>query len=74
MLDKAVAPIKSARPRSLLNTALAVVLGGLLAVGAAFAAERLDRRVRTRFDLLQSTDMAVLAEIPRLFIATPKGA
>jgi succinoglycan biosynthesis transport protein ExoP len=74
MLDKAVAPIKSARPRILLNTALAVVLGGLLAVGAAFAAERLDRRVRTRFDLLQSTDMAVLAEIPRLFIATPKGA
>jgi polysaccharide biosynthesis transport protein len=74
VLDKAVAPINAARPRILLNTALACVLGGLLAFGAAIAAERFDRRVRTRIDLLESTDMAVLAEIPRLFLAAPKGA
>jgi chain length determinant protein EpsF len=74
MLDVAVAPLMPARPRIVLNLALATVLGALLAVSAAFAAERLDRRVRTTKDLLDSTQMLVLGEIPRLLTATPKRA
>lgn len=74
ILDRAVAPIAPARPRVFLIIAVALVLGAILSLGAAFAAEQIDRRVRTRQDLLNWTDMAVLAEIPRLLTGAPKRA
>ena len=48
----------------LLNTVLAVFLGGLLGLGAALLLELMDQRVRGEEDLAQITGMPVLGVIP----------
>jgi polysaccharide biosynthesis transport protein len=65
VLNHAFTPIDAAWPRLFLNIALAVVLGSMLGAGVSLARERLDRRVRSRDDLLEGADIAVLAELPR---------
>jgi capsular polysaccharide biosynthesis protein len=62
--------MKPSSPRLLLNIALAVVLGSLLAAGAALAAERFDRRVHSSDDLLEGAGIAVIAELPRARVST----
>jgi polysaccharide biosynthesis transport protein len=69
ILNYAFPPMKPASPRLLLNLALAIVLGSLLAVGASLAKERSDPRIRSREDLLEEAGMAVLAELPRARIS-----
>lgn len=51
VLTPAVAPIKSSKPRVVLNAALAVFLGGMLGVVMAFMMEMLDRRMRSAYDI-----------------------
>jgi chain length determinant protein EpsF len=65
ILNHAFAPMKPSSPRLLLNLALALILGSMLAVGASLTRERFDQRVHWRDDLLEGADIAVLAELPR---------
>jgi succinoglycan biosynthesis transport protein ExoP len=65
MLNRAFAPINPSSPLLLLNAALAVILGSMLAAGVSLTRERLDRRIHWRDDLLEGAGIAVLAELPR---------
>ena len=66
VLDPASTPSLPARPRLLLNVALAIVLGSMLGAGTALSLELLDRRVRSAIDLEELAGLVVLAEVPRL--------
>jgi chain length determinant protein EpsF len=69
VLNYAYPPMKASSPRLLLNLALAIVLGSMLAVSASLIKERFDPRVHSRADLLEGADLAVLAELPRARIS-----
>jgi chain length determinant protein EpsF len=60
LLSEAVPPIEPSSPRLLLNAALALVVGTLLAVGTTLAMERADRRVRGPDDLVATLDLPVV--------------
>jgi succinoglycan biosynthesis transport protein ExoP len=70
ILNYAYPPMKPSSPRLLLNLALAVVLGVMLAVSASLIKERFDPRVHSRADLLEGAELDVLAELPRARIST----
>lgn len=63
VLTQAAPPLTPSSPKVLLNTVLAVFLGTLLGVGAALAAELVDRRVRSAEDLQLALELPVLAEL-----------
>ena len=65
ILNYAYPPMKPSFPRLLLNLALAIVLGSMLAVAASLIKERFDPRIHFRADLLEAAELAVLAELPR---------
>jgi chain length determinant protein EpsF len=65
LLNQAFPPIRAAWPRLFLDCALAVILGLLFGAGVSLASERFDRRIRSREDLLQGANIAVLSELPR---------
>jgi polysaccharide biosynthesis transport protein len=69
ILNYAYAPLKPSSPRLLLNLALAIVLGSIIAVSASLIKERFDPRVHSRADLLEGAELAVLAELPRARIS-----
>lgn len=69
ILNHAFVPMKPSSPRLLLNLALAIVLGSMLAVGASLIRERFDQRIHSREDLLMAADIPVLAELPRAHIS-----
>lgn len=64
VVDPAVPPLEPVKPRVLLNTAVALVLGGMLAVGLAFLLEYLDTSIRTPEDVQRHLGLPVLATIP----------
>ena len=66
VLNPAVTPIKPARPRIVLNTVLAFLGGGLLAVAGALLLELFDRRVRGEEDLTDLNGLPVLAQVPHV--------
>jgi chain length determinant protein EpsF len=63
VLSPAVEPIKPSSPKILLNTALAIVLGTMLGIGAALLLELTDRRIRSRDDVKQAFGLPILAEL-----------
>lgn len=65
ILNYAYPPMKPSSPKLLLNLALAIILGSMLAVSASLIRERFDRRVHSRVDLLEEAEIDVLAELPR---------
>ena len=65
VLNPAVPPVEASSPRILLNTILAVFLGGMLGIGLAFLMEMIDRRVRSEDDVVLALDIPVLGEIAR---------
>jgi chain length determinant protein EpsF len=69
ILNFAYPPMKPSSPRLLLNLALAIVLGSMLAISASLIKERFDPRVHSRADLLEGAGLAVLAELPRARIS-----
>jgi succinoglycan biosynthesis transport protein ExoP len=69
ILNYAYPPMKASSPRLLLNLALAIVFGAMLAVSASLIKERFDPRVHSRVDLWEGAEVAVLAELPRLHIS-----
>jgi protein tyrosine kinase modulator len=73
ILNHAFPPMKPSSPKLLLNLALGLILGGLLAVGASLTRERFDRRVRARIDLVEDVGLAVLAELPRARLSKRRG-
>jgi chain length determinant protein EpsF len=65
ILNPAVPPLEASSPKVLLNTILAIFLGGLLGIGLAFLMEMIDRRVRSSEDLATALDIPVLGEIAK---------
>ncbi len=65
MLTEAVAPLKPSSPNVKLNVALAVFLGGMLALGTALLLELIDRRVRTFADIVTALDLPVIGVMPK---------
>lgn len=59
VLNQAIAPLEPSSPRVKLNVLLSAFLGGLLGVGIALLAEALDRRVRSREDIIEAFDIPV---------------
>jgi polysaccharide biosynthesis transport protein len=65
MLTQAVPPIEPASPRVMLNTLLAILGGGLLAIGTAMALELRDRRVRNMDDVVVALGLPVIGALPK---------
>lgn len=65
VLTQAVPPLQPSTPRVVLNTLLSVFLGSLLALGAAFLLELLDRRVRSVDDVSAVLQLPVLGIMPK---------
>ena len=65
LLTSAQPPAEHSSPKLLLNTALAVFLGALLAVGTALLLELNNRRVRAPEDVLAALGLPVLGVLPK---------
>jgi succinoglycan biosynthesis transport protein ExoP len=65
VLTAAEQSLRPSSPLILLNTLIAVFIGGLLGIAAAFVQEMRDRRVRSPADLEYILDLPVLAEVRR---------
>ena len=65
VLTQAAPPLEPSSPNLLLNTALALFLGSLLAVGTALLLELMDRRVRGLDDILAALDLPVIGVLPK---------
>lgn len=63
ILNPATPPLKHSSPKITINIVLSILLGSLLGVGFAIAAEMLDRRVRIAEDLVQLLSLPVLGVI-----------
>lgn len=70
-LESALVPVAPFSPRSLQSSALAFVLGLLLACMFVFIREALDARFRGVDELARATGLPVLAEFPRLSPSEP---
>jgi len=66
LLTPAVEPLYRSSPRLLLNVAITVFLGGVLAVAAALGLEFSDRRIREDIDLAQLGGIPLLVRLPRI--------
>ncbi len=66
VVDEAVQPKSPIRPRILVNTLLAAIVGGMLALGVIFAIEYLDDRIRTPQDLQSILDVPILGTVARM--------
>lgn len=64
VLKRATEPAQPSSPKLVLNTALAVFVGALLAVGFALARELFDRRLRTEEDVTLGLDQLLLVQLP----------
>lgn len=65
LLTVATAPLLPSSPRVVLNTALSVVLGVLLAIGLALLLEMMDRRIRGVDDVAETLGLAVIGILPK---------
>ncbi len=65
LLTQAVPPILHSSPNLMLNTLLAVFLGGLLAVGVGLLLELRDRRVRNPEDAVAALGLPVIGMMPK---------
>ena len=65
ILTTAQPPAEHSSPKILLNTALSVFLGLLLAVGVALLLELSDRRVRAPDDIVAALGLPVLGTLPK---------
>ncbi|WP_418320798.1 chain length determinant protein EpsF [Piscinibacter sakaiensis] len=64
ILSAAAPPSQPSSPKILLNTALAVFLGSLLAVGSALMMELTDRRVRSSRDVVDTLGLPLIGVLP----------
>ena len=61
--DPAQVPIKPVSPRPLLNTVMAFLIGGMLAVGLAFFIESLDDTIKTPEDISRNLGLSTIGVI-----------
>ncbi len=66
IVEAAIQPIAPIRPRILVNTLLAAIVGAMLALGVIFLIEYMDDRIRTPQDLYSVLDTPILGTIARL--------
>lgn len=66
IVEEAEEPEAPIRPRVLVNTLLAAIVGGMLALGVIFLIEYLDDRIRTPQDLQTVIDAPILGTIARM--------
>ena len=64
VLSQAIAPITPASPKIVLNMAVAVFAGTLLAIAVVVAMEMLDRRVRSADDVAQAVALPIIGVLP----------
>ena len=64
--DPATPPEAPVRPRKAMNLAIGLFLGLVCGVGAAFVAEALDTRFRSRADVQATLGMPILGVVPNL--------
>jgi len=64
VLKQATVPPLPSSPRPLLNTAIALVLGSLIAMGVALMRELNDRRMRSEEDVVEGLKQPVLVRLP----------
>ena len=64
-MTQALPPATPAAPRVVLNIALSVFVGALLAVGTALLLELANRRVRAPDDIVTSLGLPVLGTLPK---------
>lgn len=64
VVDRAKIPVDPIKPRPVLNTAIAGVLGGMVAIGFAFLLEYLDTTLKSTDDIEKQLGLPVLAVIP----------
>ena len=78
MLTTAQPPAEASSPKMVLNVALAIVVGLMLAVGAALMLELMDRRVRGPEEIVASLGLPVIGSLPRpnakRFVPSRKGS
>jgi succinoglycan biosynthesis transport protein ExoP len=66
VVDPAIRPRAPVRPRPVFNLFVAMVMGGLIGVGAGFLRDIMDKSVHTRTDILLATGLSVIGLIPRI--------
>jgi polysaccharide biosynthesis transport protein len=66
VLKQATEPSRHSTPNLLLNSAVAVFVGVLLAVGTALLRELIDRRLRTEDDIVEELGQQLLVVLPRM--------
>jgi capsular polysaccharide biosynthesis protein len=71
IVDPAVAPARPIKPRPLLNTAIAFVLGAMAAVGLSFLLEYLDTSVKSPEDVTRHLGVPVVGVIPAFEAEAP---
>lgn len=64
VLKKAFAPLTQSEPRVMLNMAVAVLAGALLALAAALGTEMRDRRLRSEQDVVRGLRLPLLGVLP----------
>ncbi|MBT9500179.1 MAG: chain length determinant protein EpsF [Burkholderiaceae bacterium] len=65
VLAQATPPAEPSSPKIFINTLLSIVVGAILAIGAAFALELMDRRVRVFDDIAAAVGLPVLGTMPK---------
>ena len=65
VLTPASPPLEPSSPKLLLNSALSIFVGTLLAVGTALLRELMDRRVRSPQDVADAMGLAVVGVLPK---------
>lgn len=64
VLSQAVPPVEPTSPKLVLNIAVALFAGGLLAIAVVIAREMMDRRVRSIEDVAQAIALPVIGVLP----------
>lgn len=65
VLTQAVPPLEPSSPNLVLNLALAIVLGSVVAIGTALLLEMMDRRVRSIDDVITALELPVIGVLPK---------
>ena len=66
LVETAVEPEAPIRPRTLINTLLAAIVGGMMALGAIFLMEYLDDRIKSPRELARISNAPLLGAVTRI--------
>ncbi|MDA3932007.1 MAG: Wzz/FepE/Etk N-terminal domain-containing protein [Tenericutes bacterium] len=64
LLDEARVPVNPSSPNKVLNIAISIILGGILALGVVFIKEVMNNKFKTPEELEKYLDIKVLASVP----------